>query len=100
MPERRGGAGGGRVVDAEVELTRFGGRFLRRWRRGKAPAMTKLIKSSHAVIPGWSEGPDPESQPYEKSQQLRDSGFAPSARPGMTLRVSSLPPAATIAAAA
>ena len=28
-----------------------------------------------AVIPGWSEGPDPES---------RDSGFASSTRPGMT----------------
>ncbi len=27
------------------------------------------------VIPGWSEGPDPES---------RDSGFASSTRPGMT----------------
>src|SRR6202007_826706 len=27
------------------------------------------------VIPGWSEGPDPES---------RDSGFASSMRPGMT----------------
>ena len=28
-----------------------------------------------SVIPGWSEGPDPES---------RDSGFASSTRPGMT----------------
>src|SRR5260221_2751112 len=67
---------------------------------GTSPAMTKLIKSSHAVIPGWSEGPGPESQRYEESQQLRDSRFAPSARPGMTLRVSSLPLTATIAEAA
>src|ERR1700741_107315 len=29
-----------------------------------------------AVIPGWSEGPDPES---------RDSGFGAAHRPGMTL---------------
>src|SRR5947209_2402288 len=29
----------------------------------------------HPIIPGWSEGPDPES---------RDSGFASSMRPGMT----------------
>src|SRR5712675_42670 len=34
------------------------------------------IPSSLSVIPGWSEGPDPES---------RDSGFASSTRPGMTL---------------
>src|ERR1700730_391357 len=34
------------------------------------------------------------------AKQLLDSGFALSARPGMTLRVSSPPPAATIAAAA
>src|SRR6202040_3810465 len=33
------------------------------------------------VIPGWSEGPDPES---------RDSGFAASRRPGMTSRNSQL----------
>src|SRR5260221_2712532 len=31
------------------------------------------------VIPGWSEGPDPES---------RDSGFASSTRPGMTNKIS------------
>src|SRR5438105_2538498 len=33
------------------------------------------------VIPGWSEGPDPES---------RDSGFASSTRPGMTAKLSPL----------
>jgi tRNA dimethylallyltransferase len=35
-----------------------------------------------AVIPGWSEGPDPES---------RDSGFASSTRPGMTVEKPSEP---------
>jgi hypothetical protein len=33
------------------------------------------------VIPGWSEGPDPES---------RDSGFDASHRPGMTISDASL----------
>jgi hypothetical protein len=35
------------------------------------PAVVKMLD----VIPGWSEGPDPES---------RDSGLALKARPGMT----------------
>src|ERR1700688_4032217 len=35
------------------------------------------------VIPGWSEGPDPES---------RDSGFALNARPGMTIASLRSPP--------
>src|SRR5207248_7870707 len=34
-----------------------------------------LAQYCTTVIPGWSEGPDPES---------RDSGFASSTRPGMT----------------
>ena len=37
------------------------------------------------VIPGWSEGPDPESF----SVSLRDSGFAVSRRPGMTTMLES-----------
>src|ERR1700761_3169042 len=40
------------------------GRGLSQWRQ-----------SAFAVIPGWSEGPDPES---------RDSGFAAPRRPGTT----------------
>src|SRR5260370_36818020 len=34
-----------------------------------------VASPSQFVIPGWAEGPDPES---------RDSGFASSTRPGMT----------------
>jgi hypothetical protein len=41
------------------------------------------------VIPGWSEGPDPES---------RDSGFASSTRPGMT-RAGAYPSALIFSAA-
>jgi hypothetical protein len=33
------------------------------------------LENHFDVIPGWSEGPDPES---------RDSGFGPADRPGMT----------------
>jgi len=40
---------------------------------GRASSATKPLS---VVIPGWSEGPDPES---------RDSGFDASHRPGMTL---------------
>src|SRR5665213_1653422 len=35
-----------------------------------------VLGASHTVIPGWSEGTDPES---------RDSGFDASHRPGMTI---------------
>jgi hypothetical protein len=38
-------------------------------------ARSEATKQSCTVIPGWSEGPDPES---------RDSGFDASHRPGMT----------------
>jgi hypothetical protein len=36
------------------------------------------VSATTTVIPGWSEGPDPES---------RDSGFDASHRPGMTTRL-------------
>jgi hypothetical protein len=39
-----------------------------------------IFKQPTTVIPGWSEGPDPES---------RDSGFDASHRPGMTARCES-----------
>src|SRR5665213_466771 len=39
---------------------------------------SQVIEHSIFVIPGWSEGPDPES---------RDSGFDASHRPGMTDRL-------------
>src|SRR5258706_10826575 len=43
---------------------RLCGRVLLTWIAGTSPAMTKFIKSSHAVIPGWFEGPGPEYQRY------------------------------------
>src|SRR5882724_2086424 len=50
------------------------------WRSGRH-GIRKLLPPINpgVVIPGWSEGPDPES---------RDSGLASSTRPGMTSRIS------------
>jgi DNA helicase-2/ATP-dependent DNA helicase PcrA len=43
--------------------------------------VSPALSHPRAVIPGWSEGPDPES---------RDSGFDASHRPGMTAQVASI----------
>src|ERR1700730_13352391 len=61
-----------------------------RARASARPGMTELSQRPGNddypfVIPGWSEGPGPES---------RDSGFDASHRPGMTTGVTVKPPAA------
>jgi hypothetical protein len=48
---------------------------------GEAKLAYQVAKTLSSVIPGWSEGPDPES---------RDSGFDASHRPGMTETVERL----------
>jgi hypothetical protein len=70
-----------RVSEGEVE-DRITSIFKQRHRhcgppgRANARQMTGSAKQFIAVIPGWSEGPGPES---------RDSGFDASHRPGMTV---------------
>ena len=57
-----------RTVRPRLNASAIGGEYL-------SAASCKRRHKFNVVIPGWSEGPDPES---------RDSGFASSMRPGMT----------------
>src|ERR1700716_75870 len=61
---------------------------------GRRSCLTSFEQLTPGVMGPRVRGDD------DLAKQLLDSGFALSARPGMTLRVSSPPPAATIAAAA